>query len=297
MRRLLLLAFIWGWSFLFIKVSVEGMTPTTVAWGRITLGGLVLVAVVGYQRLRIPFDRLMLRHYAVMAVGGSILPFTLLAWGEQRIASALTAVLNASTPLFTALFAALAGQERLRRLQCGGLAVGVLGVAVAAGLGGSDLRGSSIAGSLAAIAAAACYGITMPYARQHFADIPPMIAATGQLLVGSLVLAPIALGTTVTSGFSLSPTRLAAIVLLGAVCTGCAYILHYRNIAEMGATQASLVTYLIPVVAVIVGVVVLDEPLTWRLPVGGVLTIVGIAAVTSRRGTPDRAVAPTPEPV
>jgi drug/metabolite transporter (DMT)-like permease len=110
-----------------------------------------------------------------------------------------------------------------------------------------------------------------------------MLAATGQLLVGAAVLAPIALGTSVASGFSLSPTRVLAITLLGAVGTGFAFLIHYGNIATMGATKASLVTYLIPVVAVVVGVVVLDEPFTWRLPIGGALTVAGIAAVTSMR--------------
>jgi drug/metabolite transporter (DMT)-like permease len=283
MRRLFLLAFIWGWSFLFIKVAVQGLTPSTVAWARITLGGVVLYAFVRHQGLRVPTDRLMLRHYTVMAVVGSAVPFTLLAWGEQRIDSALTAVLNASTPLFTAVFAFMAGQERLRRVQILGLAVGVVGVAVAAGLGGGDLEGSSIAGSLAAVGAGACYGATMTYARRHLVDVPPMLAATGQLLVGAAVLAPIALGTSVASGFSLSPTRVLAITLLGAVGTGFAFLIHYGNIATMGATKASLVTYLIPVVAVVVGVVVLDEPFTWRLPIGGALTVAGIAAVTSMR--------------
>ena len=135
MRRLFLLAFIWGWSFLFIKVAVEGLTPTTVAWARITLGAAVLALVLRSQGGRVPTDRVMLRHFAVVTLAGNIVPFTLLAWGEQHITSALTAVLNASTPLFTALFAAVALHERLRPVQVVGLAVGVVGVSVAAGLG------------------------------------------------------------------------------------------------------------------------------------------------------------------
>lgn len=284
MRRLLVLAFIWGWSFLFIKVAVEGLTPSTVAWARITLGALVLYAFLRQRRVALPTDRLMLRHFAVMAVVGTAMPFTMLAWGEQRISSALTAVLNASTPLFTALFAASVGQERLRRGQLGGLAIGVVGVAVAAGLGGSDLEGSSVVGSLAAIGAGACYGLSITYARRHLSDVPPLVSATGQLVMGAVLLAPVALGTSVASGLSLSPTRVLAIALLGSIGTGFAFLLHYANIAEMGATKASLVTYLVPVVAVVVGILALDETFEWRLPVGGALTVAGIAAVTSRRG-------------
>ena len=284
MRRLLVLAFIWGWSFLFIKVAVEGLTPSTVAWARITLGALVLYAFLRQRRVALPTDRLMLRHFAVMAVVGTAMPFTMLAWGEQRISSALTAVLNASTPLFTALFAASVGQERLRRGQLGGLAIGVVGVAVAAGLGGSDLEGSSVVGSLAAIGAGACYGLSITYARRHLSDVPPLVSATGQLVMGAVLLTPVAVGTSVASGLSLSPTRVLAIALLGTIGTGFAFLLHYANIAEMGATKASLVTYLVPVVAVVVGILALDETFEWRLPVGGALTVAGIAAVTSRRG-------------
>jgi len=307
MRRLLVLAFIWGWSFLFIKVAVEGLTPSTVAWARITLGALVLWAFLRRRGLPLPTDRLMLRHFTVMAVVGTALPFTMLAWGEQRISSALTSVLNASTPLFTALFAVLVGQERLRRGQVAGLGVGVVGVAVAAGLGGSDLEGSSIAGSLAAIGAGACYGLSITYARRHLSDTAPLVAATGQLVVGAVLLTPVALGTSVASGVSLSPTRVLAVLLLGSVGTGFAFLLHYANIAELGPTKASLVTYLVPVVAVVVGILALDESFEWRLPIGGALTVAGIAAVTSRRRSlaaeppaglePATDVAEGPEPV
>ncbi|MCI3948796.1 MAG: protein of unknown function transrane, partial [Acidimicrobiales bacterium] len=115
MRRLLLLAFIWGWSFLFIKVAVEGMPPVAVAGGRIALGAAVLVGVCAASGLRLPRDRTTWRHLAVAALFGNVLPFTLLAWGEERVTSALTAVLNASTPLFTALAGAALLGERLRR--------------------------------------------------------------------------------------------------------------------------------------------------------------------------------------
>ena len=291
MRRLLVLGFIWGWSFLFMKVAVEGMTPAAVTWGRVTLGAAVLFAFAQRRKLRVPFDRVMLRHFAVTGVLGTAIPFTLLAWGEERISSALTSVLNASTPLFTAVFAAVIGQERLRRSQVAGLAIGIVGVSVAAGLGGSDLEGSSLAGSLAAIGAGAGYGLTMVYARRHLSDVPPLVAACGQLLVGTVVMAPVAAATTATAGLSLSLTRVLSIVLLGAVGTGIAFLLHYANITELGATKASLVTYLVPVVAVVVGILALDETFEWGLPAGGALALVGIALVT-RRPAAERATVP-----
>jgi drug/metabolite transporter (DMT)-like permease len=281
-RRLFVLAFIWGWSFLFIKVAGEGLTPTTVAWTRIALGAGVLYAVLYGQRRRVPVDRASLRHYAVVTIAGNIVPFTLLAWGEQHITSALTAVLNASTPLFTALFAAIGLAERLRPVQIAGLALGVVGVAVAAGVGASDLEGSSTAGALAAIFAGAGYGVAFVYMRRHLVSYPPIVAATGQLATGALLLFPVAAATSVAGGVSLTPTRVASILLLGVLGTGVAYVLNYRIIADIGATKASLVTYIIPVVAVVVGILVLDEPFEARLLVGGALTVAGIAAVNHR---------------
>ena len=294
MRRLFLLAFIWGWSFLFIKVAVDGLTPTTVAWSRIALGAAVLYAILRHQGGRIPVDRTSLRHYAVAATIGNIVPFTLLAWGEQHITSALTAVLNASTPLFTAVFAAIGLSERLRPVQIAGLALGIAGVAVAAGLGASDLEGSSTAGALAAILAGAAYGIAFVYMRRHLVSYPPIVAATGQLATGAVMLFPLAALTSIVEGVSVTPTRLGAILALGAIGTGLAYVLNYRIIGDLGPTKASLVTYVIPVVAVVVGIVVLDEPFEWRLVVGGLLTVGGIAAVNAKRPARERVPATVP---
>jgi drug/metabolite transporter (DMT)-like permease len=293
MPRLFLLAFIWGWSFLFIKVAGEGMTPSTVAWSRIALGAIVLNLVLRQQGRRLPLGRTNVRHFAVTTLAGNIVPFTLLAFAEHHITSALTAVLNASTPLFTALFAAIALSERLRAVQVAGLATGVVGVAVAAGFGVSDLTGASLWGSVAAALAGAGYGFAFVYMRRHLLGIPPLTAAAGQLTVGAALYWPVALATSLSSGLSLTPTRVASIVMLGVFGTGVAYVLSYRVIADLGPTAASLVTYLIPVVAVAVGVLVLDEAFGWRLVVGGGLTILGIAAVNRRpAGTPVPAATP-----
>ncbi len=282
MKRFALLAFIWGWSFLFIKVAVDGMTPTTVAGLRVALGAAVLVGVLHARGGRLAPDVTLWRHFAVAALFGNVLPFTMLAWGEQRVTSALTAVLNASTPLFTAVAAAAYLGTRLRRMQALGLGVGMAGVAVAAGAGGSDLADSSLPGAMAAVLAGACYGIAFAYMRRHLVGMAPLAAAAGQLVAATILLAPFALGTTVLHGIALSPTRVAAIVLLGVVGTGAAYVLNYQVIAELGPTRASLVTYVIPVVAVAVGVVVLGEPFEARLVAGGVLIVAGIAAVHER---------------
>lgn len=286
MKRLALLAGIWGWSFLFIKVAVAGMTPSTVAGVRVALGAVVLLGVVRARGLRLPRGRVWVRHFLVVALVGSALPFTLLAWGEQHISSALSAVLNASTPLFAALFAGLLLGERLRPVQVAGLGLGFVGVAVAVGLGVEDLTGAALGGELAAVAAGVGYGLAFVYTRRHLTTIPPVVAASGQLATASVLLAPLAVATSLRQGLSPTPTRVAAIVLLGVLGTGAAYVLSYRLIADVGPTRASLVTYLIPIVAVTVGVVFLDESFSFRLVVGGGLTIAGIALLNLGGRTP-----------
>ena len=288
MRRLLLLAFVWGWSFLFIKVSVEGMTPTTVAAARIALGALALHAYLRFKGTSLPRSRTFWRHAAVSTVFANILPFTMLAWGEERITSALTAVLNASTPLFTALAGFLYLKNRLSKVQALGLLVGILGVAVAAGVGGSDLAESSVTGSLASIAAGACYGFALTYAARHQLGVPAEIAAAGQLTAGALLLTPVAVVTSATEGIDLEPHRVLAILLLGAVGTGFAYLLYYRSVADLGPTTTSLVTYLVPVFAVTLGIVVLDEHFHVRMLLGGLMIVVGILLVQRRLRLPGR---------
>jgi len=281
-RRLALLALIWGWSFLFIKVAVEGMTPTAVAGARIALGMVTMLVILRAKGITIPRDRAMWRHFLVMGMVHSAVPFTLLAWGEERITSALTAVLNATTPLFAALLTAVLLGERLRRSQLAGVVLGFLGVAVAAGIGARDLSGSSLGGAGAAVAASACYGLGFAYARRHLAGVQPLIASGGQLVAATCLIAPFAVVTSVQEGIRLEPHRIVAVALLGVIGTGFAYVLNYSSIAELGPTRASVVTQLVPVVAVAVGIAFLDEPFRFRLIGGAALTVLGIALLHER---------------
>ena len=282
MRRVVLLSLIWGWSFLLIKVALGGMTPATVAFARIALGMVVMLVVLRVRQVSLPRDLRTWRHFAVMGLAYSAVPFTLLAWSEQHITSALTAVVNASTGLFTAVAAAIGLGERLRRPQLLGLAIGITGVGVAAGLSRRDLGSSSGAGILATLAVSGLYGFSFVYAQRHLAATPPLVAATGQLVTGAALALPLALGTSLADGFSPNARQLVAITVLGMVGTGLAYVLNYQSIAAIGSTKASLVTYLVPIVAVTAGVVFLDEAFHLRLLVGGALVIAGMALVQGR---------------
>ena len=276
MRRLFLLAFIWGWSFLLIKVAVGGMTPSTVAAGRMGLGAAVLLVVIRARRLSLPRGWAWWRHFVVVGLSGSAVPFTLLAWGEQHVSTGLTAVLNASTPFFAALLAWALVADRLTRVQLVGLLVGFVGVVVASGVGRGDLTGSSLLGEGASVLAGAGYGLSFAYARRHLMTLPSVVAATGQLVTGTALLLPLAVATTVRQGIDVNGRRALAIGVLGVFGTGIAYILSYRLIADVGPTRAAVVTYVIPVVAVTLGVVFLDEPFSFRIVAGGLLIVAGI---------------------
>ncbi|HEV2920702.1 MAG TPA: DMT family transporter [Actinomycetota bacterium] len=293
MRRLFLLAFIWGWSFLFIKVILEDAPPTFLAWGRIALGLAVLVVAMRRRGERLP-ERRYWGHLAVLGLAMSVLPFMLIGWGEEHVSSALASVLNACTPLFAAGFAAGLLGERLRLPQLVGMAFGFFGVAVAAGLGGGDLAGSSLLGSAAVVLASAGYGFGFAYANRFTTGLSALQLSFGQLLAGTVLLAPVAAVDVAAGRVDLGPGAALCLVLLGALGTGYAYLLNYRTLQESGATVASLVTYLVPLVAVAAGILVLDEPFSLSLVLGGLIVVLGVALVQGRLFGPRQ---PAPQPV
>jgi drug/metabolite transporter (DMT)-like permease len=280
-RRLFLLAFIWGWSFLLIKVILEGAPPTFLAWGRIACGLAVLGVAMRRRGERLP-ERRYWGHLLVLGLAMSVLPFMLIAWGEEHISSALASVLNACTPLFAAGFAAGLLGERLRPSQLVGVAIGFLGVAVVAGVGGGDLAGSSLLGSVAVVLASAGYGFGFAYANRFTVGLSALQLSLGQLLAGTLVLAPVAAVDVAAGRVALGPRAALCLLLLGALGTGYAYLLNYRTLQESGATVASLVTYLVPLVAVAAGILVLGEPFSLRLVLGGLIVVLGVALVQGR---------------
>jgi drug/metabolite transporter (DMT)-like permease len=282
MRRVLVLAFIWGWSFLLIKVALRAMTPGMVAFGRIGFGLLVVSLFAWRRGVSLPRDRRMWRHFLVMGLMHGAVPFTLLAWSEQHITSALASVMNGTTAMFTALAAAVGLGERLRPRQLVGLLLGFVGVSVAAGVGSGDLASSSLLGVVAAAGMAACYGIGYAYAQRHLAGVPPMVSVVGQLVCASALALPLAVAGLATRGLDPEWRSLGAVVLLGVFASGLAYVLNYQAIAAVGPTRASAVTYLVPVVAVTAGVVFLDEPFRLRLVIGGALVALGIMLLQER---------------
>lgn len=288
--RLGVLAGIWGCSFLFIKVALEGLSPPQVVLGRMTAGTAALLVVAAARRQRLPTDPVLWFHLTLFSVLGNLLPFLLFAWGEQRVSSSRAGVLNATTPLFT-LMAAIVflPHERPTRSRIVGLLVGFAGVVVVvapwASTGGDHAHGDAVSGQLACLLAAALYGLGFVYTSKFLAwrGVAPGVLAAAQLLAGTVLLGLL----TPVIGWEpvdLNVRVVLSVLTLGAVGTGIAYLLYHSLLRDAGATSTSLVTYLIPVTAVTLGVVVLDEPLTWNLFVGAVVVILGVALAEGRLG-------------
>lgn len=277
--RFALLASVWGSSFLFIKVAGEVLAPLQISLGRCALGALAAGVFVAVRRGRLPREPRVWAHLTLAAFVLNVVPFTLFGWAEQHIASALAGIANATTPLFTVLVAlAVLPDERPTVRRVAGLVVGFGGVLTVLGVWrGVD---GELVPTLAAVLASACYAAGWAYLRRFLRHTgcstfelttAQLTLATAQLLVLNVV-------------FTAPPSRLPAtvvlsVVALGALGTGLAYVMQYGLIRDAGATVASTVTYLIPVVAVAIGVGVLGERLTWSQPVGALVILVGAVLV------------------
>jgi drug/metabolite transporter (DMT)-like permease len=290
--QLLLLAGIWGSSFLFIKVGLEDFDPIHIVAGRIVLGALFLLAIVYASGRSLPRELKLWRSLVLMAVVSNIIPFALITWGQQEISSSLAAILNSTTPLFTAaLAAAFVPGESLDWVRGAGIGLGFVGVVVVIGPEASG----SLLGELAVVAASLSYGIGFVYARRKLTNRTggPLVLSAGQLLIGSILIAPVAVASLVANPPTPSGTAVAAVIALGLAGTGLAYVLYYRLVGSVGATTSSFVTFLIPIFGVTLGAIVLNERLGWNAIAGTLLVIGGIAIAEMKRSSKPR---PSPTP-
>lgn len=288
LTRLGVLAAIWGFSFLLIKVGLEGLSATQVVSARLLAGAAVLAAVVAVRRVALPRSPVLWGHLAVLGLLANVVPFFLFAWGEANGApSGLAGVYNATTPLFTLVVAmAVLPEERPTPARAGGLALGFLGVLVVLAPW-RGLAGAGLAGQLACLGAAACYGVAFVYTRRFVSPsgYGPLPLAAGQL--GAAALTMLALAPFIATGpVQLSGRVVGAMLVLGALGTGVAYLVYYRLIADVGPTTASTVTYLVPIVAVALGVAVRGEPIGWNDFAGAAVVIAGVAAAEGRLRLP-----------
>jgi drug/metabolite transporter (DMT)-like permease len=281
--RLALLAGLWGCSFLFIKVALEGLAPAQIVLGRMVAGALVLLAVMAVRRQPLPRQPGIWGHFLAVSAFGNVLPFLLFAWGEQRISSSRAGVLNATTPLCTLLCALLLlPDERPTANRVAGLVVGFAGVVVLVAPW-ADASSADLAGQVACLVAAACYGVSFTYTRRFLSvvDLPAGVLAAGQLTAGAVVLV-ISAPFVASQPVDLNARIVLSVLALGALGTGVAYLIFHGLVRDTGATTASMVTYLIPVTAVILGVIVLGESVSWNLFAGAIVIIAGVALAEDR---------------
>ena len=278
---LITLAALWGPSFLFIKVAVEEIPPLTLVLGRVAVGAAFLLIVLLSQGRRLPTDRRLWRHLAVVAMLHNALPWVLLSWGEQYIDSALASILNGTTPLFTIILAHfLVAGDRMTVPKMLGVLLGFAGLflLILPSLSGGGQ--ASTWGLLAVTAAAAVYGVAMIYSRNHLRGLPPLVAPASQLLLATGYMLPVAL--LVDRPWTLdrpSTVALGSLFLLGILGTGLAFIVYYRLLETANPTYISMVTYVIPVFGVVLGVLVLGEQLTWYALAGFALILLGVMVV------------------
>jgi drug/metabolite transporter (DMT)-like permease len=282
--QFVLTGIIWGSSFLFMKVALEGISPAQVVWSRLVLGALTLGIFVALRRDRLPSRIRVWVHMTVLAVSFCVVPFLLFSWAQQHVTSGLASIYNATTPIMTAVMAwAVFRVERLKPAQIAGILVGVAGVMVIiAPWQGLDLSQSLVA-QLAILGATACYGFSLAYMRRFVSDTGMSALVFSFLNIGIAAVIMVAL----TPFVALSPVRLDAWIVLSLIALGCfgtgiAYIWNQNVLRAWGPTRASTVTYITPVVGVALGIVLLGEHLSWNEPAGALLVFVGILLAQDR---------------
>ena len=280
---LITLALLWGPSFLFIKIAVEEIPPFTMVVGRIGIGAIVLSVILWLKNGRLPTDPKIWKHLAFMAMVHNAIPFVLFAYGEQFIDSTLASIMNGTVPLFAIILAHFYIEtDRLTSKKLIGALVGFGGLIVLSSPSlGDGVRSTSL-GILAIAAASVLYGIAMVYARKNLRGLPPLVAPTGQMILATIVLLPLSL--IVERPFQLPPPSLVswgAIAFLGVLGTGVAFIVFYQLQEIADPSYVSMVTYLIPIVGVVLGVVVLNEQLSWHSYVGCGLILFSVMVINN----------------
>ena len=279
-----LLGLIWGSSFLWIKIAVENITPFMLVTLRVSFGLLGLLLVMAIQRQHFPRDRATIMKFAFMGVFNTVIPFLFITWGETRIDSSLASILNAAVPLFVIVIGHLwLRDEKITGPRLAGLITGFVGVMVLVlqDFNPRTLQGD-IVGQLAVLLATLSYAVALVFSRKYLRGTKPVVQSTMILTVATLIMwvatpvidRPLVLPST--------PVTWIAVIWLGVLGLCIAYLLFFYLNNVWGPTRASLVTYVFPVVGVFLGIIFLNEALTWNMIIGSVLVVGGIVVVNRR---------------
>jgi drug/metabolite transporter (DMT)-like permease len=280
----LALGFMWGSSYLFIKLAVDDFGTFTLVAFRLVVGALLLWTVVRIAKQPLPRERRIYGHLLVMAIINITIPFLLITWAEQSVESSLAAILTSPVPLFAIVLSAIfLADEPMRVNGVVGLIVGFIGVVIITSRGLSG-AGSSVIGEIALLGAAFSYACGAVYSRRNVRGLAPMIPAVFQVTFAAIITGTIAI--LFEHPWTATPDAEAvfSILWLGILGSGLAYLAVFRLFAHWGATRTTLVAYLIPVVGITLGYLVLQEPVDARIVFGTALVIAGIGLVNSRFG-------------
>ena len=277
------LGIVWGCSFIFIKLGLEFLTPFGVAFGRCALGALALLIYLKLKGLTLVRDRKMIGHLWVVSLLLNVIPGIFFAWAETEVTSILAGIINAVTPLMTLIaIMVVSRNEKPTRPQVVGLILGFLGVLTVLGAW-QGLGENPLWAILILLAAVTCYGFSFPYSRRFIlpAQLKPEVMAATQVTLGAITLLPLFLINGIAkSEFLLGPVL--AMVSLGVFGSGFAYIWNFTIMRDAGSAIASSVTYVTPLVAVLVGFIFLNEKLHWYEPAGAVIVLLGAAIAQGR---------------
>lgn len=297
---LVALSLLWGGSFLFGKVAVAAVPPFTVVFVRVALAALALLVALRLAGHALPTDRASVGGFLVLGVLNNAIPFSLIFYGQTQIGAGLASILNAATPIFTVVVAhALTADEKATPAKLAGVALGFVGVAVLIGPSLLGAFGAHVWAELACLGAALVYAFASVYGRR-FGGRPPLVTATGQLLASSAIMLPVML--VLDRPWTLPAPGIvvvAALAGLALLSTALAYVLYFTILKRAGATNAQLVTFLIPVSAVLMGAALLGERLEVNALAGFALIALGLAAVDGRllpRGRRESAIRPSRGP-
>ena len=281
--EMLVLALIWGGSFLSIRIALDEISPLMSVAHRVTWAMLVLWVVVAVMRIPLPRNSRIWFIFLVMGLLNNVIPFGLMAWGQLHIESGLTSILNAFTAVVGVVMAALFfSDERLMPRKIIGVVLGFFGVAVAIGLENFknfDLR--SLA-QLAVIGGTVAYAVAGVWARKNLVGMPPQLAAAGMLTGATVIMLPLVYFVEGLPTFDLQPQTLVAIGYYAVIATAAAYLLYYRVLAMAGSGNLMLVTLLVAPVAITLGAVVLGEKLSANALIGFVILAVGLIILDGR---------------